>query len=486
MHDYQIIIEILSQVLAGRNLNEAFTNGIAKADAQINIGKVKDVSYGVLRYYYSIDAILNKLVAKKPKDQAIYIILLIAIYEIKYTKKPKFAIANDLVELSYTLTKNAQIKNFVNAIVRNYLRTSIEIENDLAAAPEFKYNFPLWWIKKIKEDYRPKSPLSSILNNIDTDTNTRANEIDRYTEISKHGSRIKSGMTGSVSMITGSVSMITGSLPMVTEVLPPGSIYSKYEEVLLNLNQIPKINLRVNVRKTSVNDYVKELQKSAIEYVLIDSKISLTQSISVDKIPLFAEGFVSIQDLNAQKLIDLIKPAAGEYVLDACSAPGGKLCQILENFDVETVGLEIDDSRLDKVRQNLTRLGLIAQLINADASGLDWWDKRQFDLVVADVPCSASGTVKRNPDIKLHRQPSDIANFVTTQRKIITNLWQVLKPGGLMVYITCSIFKEENQDNIKYFSKNLPGIKVIQELKLLPTEFADGFYYCILQKVQTL
>jgi 16S rRNA (cytosine967-C5)-methyltransferase len=143
-------------------------------------------------------------------------------------------------------------------------------------------------------------------------------------------------------------------------------------------------------------------------------------------------------------------------------------------------GGDEDNERLNKVRQNLERLELSATLINADAA--TWTGNKKYDFIIADVPCTASGTMKRNPDIKLHRKQSDIVQFVRNQRKIVLNLWSMLKPNGRLVYITCSIFKEENHDNCEFFIQQLPMVKKISELNILPTKYVDGFYYCVLGK----
>lgn len=415
MNEYLIIIETLTNVLHGRNLSETFAININAVTQTMNISKIKDICYGLLRNYYIEKNIIDYLVPKKVSEEKIFIVLLIAIYEIEYTKKPEFAITNELVSLSYTLTKDAKLKNFVNAVIRSYIRNKEQIKQRLSKNQEYKYNFPSWLINKLKQTY-PKS----------------------------------------------------------------------YLNIIANSNQKPKISLRVNLSKITFSDYIKQLHNNSIEFELINNKIVLTHSLSVDNIPLFNQGYVSIQDISAQKLIDLIQLKNGEYILDACCAPGGKTCQILENYQVELVGLDIDATRLAKVQQNLTRLSLSAKLIHANAENLAWWDGGQFDTIIADVPCSASGTLKRNPDIKLHRQLADIANFVATQRKIVLNLWQTLKSGGTLVYITCSIFKEENQNNIQFFMQELKEIKLIKELTIFPTDSADGFYYCILQKLNQI
>ena len=138
-----------------------------------------------------------------------------------------------------------------------------------------------------------------------------------------------------------------------------------------------------------------------------------------------------------------------------------------------------------QTQETLNRLSLDNKnykLLNADATNLLWWDNKKFDIIIADVPCSASGTIKKNPDIKIHRSVADINNFVNLQRQIIINLWNTLKDGSLLIYITCSIFKEENQLNIEYFQQSIKDFKVLDSLQLLPNEFSDGFYYCIIKK----
>lgn len=411
MQDYEIIIDILLAVLSGRNLNEVFNESITGVDG-INVSKIKDISYGVLRNFYFLNGVIDRLVNKRPSVEVIRIILLVAIYEVTYTKKPAHAITNDIVELGFKFTQNQQTKGFLNAVIRNYIRGKDELVEALKNNQVVKYNFPKWWIAKLTKDY-PK----------------------------------------------------------------------QYQQILTGLNFIPKMNLRVNPRVVSQDKYIKLLNDVEIKFILVDNKISLLQTVVVNKLPLFNEGGVSIQDINAQKLLEVLKLKTGDYVLDACSAPGGKICQMLENYDAEILALDIDQKRLDRVQENLDRLNLKANLIAADASSNTWWDGREFNAIIADVPCSASGTVKRNPDIKLNRKPDDINNFVTTQRKIIENLWSMLKPAGTMIYITCSIFKEENEDNISYFKESLPSIKIIESFSLMPTEYTDGFFYCVLKKV---
>ncbi|MCC2644375.1 MAG: hypothetical protein K0R94_153 [Burkholderiales bacterium] len=421
-----IIFKIISEVISGKNLAEVFNQYIVNQN--INISRVKDVTYGVMRNYFILNAILKSLIKSEPQNE-IKFLLLIAFYEIKFTKKPAYAITNDIVDLSFKLIKNIKIKNFTNAIIRSFLRTQNEIERKLTENSEYKYNFPKWIINKLKKDYT-----------------------------------------------------------------------NNWQNIIACSNTKPKISLRLNPNKIKLIEYIKYLDTENIDYKLIPliksitfkdktniateglDKVIVIDNISVEKIPFFKEGYVSIQDINAQNLKNIINIKDNQYILDACSAPGGKACQILENNQVNLLAMDIDKNRLEKVQQNLNRLNLKADILCADAGKLDWWDNQHFDIIIADVPCSASGTLKRNPDIKFHRQPSDINNFVTTQRSIILNLWKTLKSKGYMVYITCSIFKEENQENIAFFKQNLEKVIIVNEIQLLPDNDSDGFYYCVLQK----
>jgi 16S rRNA (cytosine967-C5)-methyltransferase len=179
----------------------------------------------------------------------------------------------------------------------------------------------------------------------------------------------------------------------------------------------------------------------------------------------------------------------GQRVLDACAAPGGKTGHMLETADVDLMALDIDQARLDRVRQNLERLGLAAQLKTGDAAHPEtWWDGRCFDRILADVPCSASGVERRNPDIKWLRRPDDIRKFARQQANILDALWQTLAPGGKLLYVTCSIFPEENVQQIQSFlarhaDANRLGLpEELGDGRLLPDDDRDGFFYALLQR----
>lgn len=246
----------------------------------------------------------------------------------------------------------------------------------------------------------------------------------------------------------------------------------------------PSFGIRINSQKINQVEYLNILTNENIDYTIIDDKVVINKAISVQKIPMFNDGYVSIQDIAAQYLVDLMNKNDIKFnnVLDACAAPGGKTCQILENYNCTLTALEVNKSRLQRIQENLDRLNLSAKLINGDATNKKWSDGYKFDFILADVPCSAIGTIKRNPDIKLVRRETDIINFVNIQREIVANLWDLLSNDGYMVYSTCSLLNEENEDNINWLKNKLNKFNLIDEIKILPSANSDGLYYALIKK----
>jgi 16S rRNA (cytosine967-C5)-methyltransferase len=209
-------------------------------------------------------------------------------------------------------------------------------------------------------------------------------------------------------------------------------------------------------------------------------------------LPGFAAGRVSVQDWGAQQAARLLDAQAGMRVLDACAAPGGKTSHLLESADVAMTALEAEAPRARRIEENLARLGLSAAVKVADCRQLaDWWDGHPFERILADVPCSASGVVRRHPDIKWLRRPRDVDNFARTQAEILDALWQVLAPGGRMLYCTCSVFPQENARQIADFALRhadairlpTPPTGTDNEWQLLPDPEHDGFFYARLEKL---
>lgn len=264
----------------------------------------------------------------------------------------------------------------------------------------------------------------------------------------------------------------------------------QWQAMLLAGNQRPPLTLRVNLRRTSVEAYLQKLATEGIvAHALEHAAIMLEQPLPVEKLPGFVAGEVSVQDFGAQFAPSLLDVREGMRVLDACCAPGGKTGHLLETAAVKLIAVDGDAARIERTRSNLQRLGLNAELKVGDAgSPAEWWDGTPFERILADVPCSASGIVRRHADIKWLRREQDIAGFAAQQARILRSLWHVLANGGKLLYVTCSVFVEENQSQIDAFLQEqtdarqlpLPGLTGGQ---LLPCAEHDGFFYALLQKV---
>lgn len=259
---------------------------------------------------------------------------------------------------------------------------------------------------------------------------------------------------------------------------------TQWASVLEMSNRRPPMTLRVNAGKLSAEDYVAQLAAKDIKARVIKGQaVLLDVPCNVRDLPGFAEGVVSVQDFGAQKAALLLDVADGMRVLDACAAPGGKTGHILELAQAKLVALDVDAERLQRVEDNLQRLGLSATLKAADAAKPEtWWDGQPFDRILADVPCSASGVVRRHPDIKWLRRPDDFAALGKQQAAMVDALWPTLAAGGKLLYATCSIMPEENRQQVDAFLKRHGDAKLLKDEQLLPTSEHDGFYYALLVK----
>lgn len=262
-----------------------------------------------------------------------------------------------------------------------------------------------------------------------------------------------------------------------------------WEAALAAGNTHPPMSLRANLRRTTVCDLQGRLAACGLApRRLANDALLLPTPVPVARLPGFDDGLLSVQDAGAQWAARWLDLAAGQRVLDACAAPGGKAAHILEFADVELLALEIDAQRAQRVRDNFARLGLHGEVRHADARAPErWWDGRAFDRILADVPCSASGVVRRHPDIKWLRRDTDIGAFARQQREIVDALWQTLAPGGKMLYVTCSLFEEENRGQIEALCVRHPDMERVPldgrpDRQLLPNAEHDGFYYALLRK----
>ncbi len=266
-----------------------------------------------------------------------------------------------------------------------------------------------------------------------------------------------------------------------------------WQDILAAGNTHPPLCLRVNIRRITSADFLRQLDAAGIAARALDATaILLDKPVPVERIPGFAEGLCSVQDWGAQTAAGLLDVEDGMRVLDACAAPGGKAAHLLETASIDLTALDADAVRAARITDNLRRLGLTATVKVGDAREVDtWWDGRPYDRILADVPCSASGVVRRHPDAKWLRRESDIAGFAATQRTIVDALWRTLAPGGKMLYASCSVFGEENARQVEAFIGRhvdarrlpIPGTTTRDaQLHHLPDAEHDGFYYALLQK----
>ena len=421
----QIAAEAIGQVFAGRNLGVVLESLFARYS---NItpqqrAVAQDLSYGTLRFYGTIEALLEQLLQKPLEDAKLQCLLLVAIYQLQYDKAAPHTVVDQAVKAA-GLSKKAWAKGLVNGVLRNFLRQQTQLFANLDGNEFATYSYPSWWITKLKHQY-PEN----------------------------------------------------------------------WQAMLDAGNQHPPMTLRVNQRQISVTDFVAKLNAEGIAAQALGANaIILEKPIPVDRIPGFVTGEASVQDYAAQVAGYALDLKDGQRVLDACCAPGGKTGQILELADVDLVALDNDATRIAMTQSNIDRLKLKATLLAGDAgNSADWWDGKPFNRILADVPCTASGIVRRHVDIKWLRREADIASFTKQQALILPSLWQVLSKGGKLLYVTCSVFQEENQDQIDSFlnthsdavqlplNETLAGLS-LKNGQLQPSAQHDGLFYALLQK----
>lgn len=272
----------------------------------------------------------------------------------------------------------------------------------------------------------------------------------------------------------------------------------KADDVLAAANQEPPLMLRVNRRRAdrpAVADVLRAAGQTVELHPWLVDGLVLPHSTDVTRLPGFAEGHFAVQDGSAQVPADLLDLADGQRVLDACAAPGGKACHALERAQVALLAVESEAHRAPRIRQNLARLGLEADVKIGDAGDTSaWWDDHPFDRVMIDAPCSATGVIRRRPDVRLHRRATDIDALVAQQARILAACWETLAPGGRLLYVTCSLLRRENEgvvgaflagrDDARALPITLPvGQPASIGWQILPGDGdLDGMYYALLEK----
>ena len=381
----------------------------------------KELCFGVCRHYLRLEHLALTFMTKKPKEMDIWLVLLLALYQLHYLHLPDYAVVTESVNLLNS-KKNQWAKGLINAVLRNYCR------------------------QKPGEITHPGQP-------------------------------------------TWLLTLLQQSWPQDWQAIASA-----------NDTHAP-MSLRVNTAAYSRDHYLTLLQQAGIpasKLLHAASGLRLTTACDVSQLPDFAQGACAVQDEAAQLAAPLLALKPGLRVLDACCAPGGKLCHILtlEPQLKACIGLDNDQNRLKRVQANLTRLGLTATLIHADATEPSaWWDGVAFDRILLDAPCSALGVIRRHPDIKWLRTPAEIKAIVSKQAQLLQALWPLLATGGRLVYATCSILPAENEQQVARFIANQPDAHTITEptppwaratghgWQILPGEHAmDGFFYSVIEK----
>lgn len=425
----RIAAETVHRVLVGTSLTAVLQDVWHKHEhlSGQQRGAIQDLSYGVLRFYGQLDILLTLLLNKPLEDEELQCLLLVGLYQLEYGKAAPHTVVDNAVSASSGLARGRHPGSTSGArgLVNAVLRNFIRRRITL--------------LEQVAES-----------------------ETGRYSHPQWWIDRLR------------------------------GQYPQQYEAILKISNERAPMTLRVNQRQMSVEQYQDMLdQNGMMAQRLPNNALELTRAVTVDKLAGFSEGFVSVQDAGAQMAALLLDVKDKMRVLDACAAPGGKSAHLLELANVELTAVEDDPRRLPRITENLNRLGLRAErIVHGDASQpQEWWDGKPFDRILADVPCSASGVVRRHPDIKWLRRESDIPKFVQRQRNILDALWQTLAKGGSLLYVTCSIFKEENSHQVDGFLKchsdaqllPISGTNMIKG-QMLPDPHHDGFFYALLRK----
>lgn len=414
--------------------HQSLTDAMTDVQSHPEAALIKEMCFGTIRFWISLIALLNDMLEKpiKKEDKDIECLLCVGLYQLIHMRIPDHAVVNETVSATRDLKKP-----WASGLLNKILRLAIEKKENHSLVTRgitAQYAHPNWIIEKIQSAY-PEN----------------------------------------------------------------------WESILENNNQKPPLFLRVNTSKITTNDFLTLLSDHDLPYKKIEGlsdAVELIAPLSVEKIPGFFEGLFSVQDASGQKVVEYLDLNPDHIVLDACAAPGSKTTQILEKFPTlkKLVCVDLYKDRLKKIESNIKRLQLPIKNVSLFANDITelsaWWDHVAFDRILVDAPCSASGVIRRHPDIKLLRKKTDISTLAETQYRILDILWQTLKSNGKLIYTTCSIFPDENDAVIKLFLSSHPdaihhpikngwGISTHFGQQILTGDRnRDGFYYAILEKTK--
>ncbi|MBA4176694.1 MAG: 16S rRNA (cytosine(967)-C(5))-methyltransferase RsmB [Leptothrix sp. (in: Bacteria)] len=436
--------DAVQAVRGGKSLTDVLT----RCPADLRPG-VQSLSFHTLRWLGSATEVRAKLAPKTPPPavDALLVTALALLWPVEGEGPPPYA-EHTLVDqaVSAARVRIPAAANFINAVLRRFLREREALVVAARHSPLGAYNHPLWWVERVRHDWP-----------------------------------------------------------------------QHWQALLASANQRPPMTLRVNARRGTGECYVRGLAALGRAATLLDDPegttlgggqtVVLAQPCAVQQLPGFAEGEVSVQDAAAQRAARLLLDGAvlppRARVLDACAAPGGKTAHLLELADLDLLALDSDPVRLARVQDNLNRLRLNADLRAGDGrQPQTWWDGRPFDAILLDAPCTASGIVRRHPDVRWLRRPDDVQALSRIQAELLDALWPLLAPGGRLLYATCSIFPAEGRQQIDAFlQRQPPGAALLQPQSpghLLPlpdnagigpagrsVALQDGFFYALIQKARS-
>ncbi|MES2999313.1 MAG: 16S rRNA (cytosine(967)-C(5))-methyltransferase RsmB [Pseudomonadota bacterium] len=431
------LLQAASGVVAGVRAGQSATTALERVEGVARSG-AQALSFHALRNLGRAQA-LRQLLAKRPPPPAADALLCTALalcWRDKDAPYEVFTLVDQAVEAAKRGAETKAQANFINACLRRFLRERDALVGATDPNPEAKWNHPRWWIARLRQDW-PKD----------------------------------------------------------------------WESILAANNTHAPMTLRVNARKSTPAEYLEVLKAAGIEASRVGVHgIILAKPRAVHALPGFDEGVVSVQDAAAQLAAPLVlhdlagengRPDVKPRILDACAAPGGKTAHLLELSDAHVVALDIDPKRCERIQETLGRLGLTATVIAGDArKPADWWDGVPFDAILLDAPCTASGIVRRHPDVRWLRRETDIAQLAAIQARLLEVLWPLLAPGGRLVYCTCSVFRSEGEAQVQTFlGHNTEAVLRPASGHLLPQSGAnaspvpdnpqgdhDGFFYAALQK----
>jgi 16S rRNA (cytosine967-C5)-methyltransferase len=440
-----------TQAVMGVRRGQSLNDALAACPGPLRPG-VQALSFQVMRQMGLADALASLLVAKPPAPW-VEALIVSALALAQSDAYPAHTLVNQAVEACKRGSKSQQAaSNFVNAVLRRYLREQATLLATAQAHPRAQHNHPEWWVKRLQQDWPDQWPALLAHNQHAAPMSLRVNR--------RQGDR------------------------------------TTYLQALQTAGVLPS---------DAPADLTRAISDPAWQAWLDDSAIVLPKAVPVGQLPGFDQGACSVQDVAAQLAAHLLvhgpseasqgwQLAPGARVLDACAAPGGKTAHLLELADLDVLALDSNAERLKRVQDTVGRLGLHARQQSADASRpADWWDGQLFDAILLDAPCSASGIVRRHPDVRWLRRDSDIAALAATQDALLDALWPLLKPGGRLLYCTCSLFKAEGQDRIDAFLQRQPRARLLASPgHMLPVveypdapaasgaDRGDGFFYALL------